>query len=151
MEVEQPLVRKRRCEEEEAEEVEEEDDMALRSRQYRKPDLDANPVGGDGGKPAADHGGIESEASAVANGSEPAANGSEPAADHGGIESEASAEQEGEEEAAGGEQDVELENGNGGDDNLEENGGGGGIRSGVYFDKLEGIIPRFHPQLLVYI
>ncbi|GKV25435.1 hypothetical protein SLEP1_g34874 [Rubroshorea leprosula] len=115
----------------EVEEVEVEDNVALRRRQYRKPDLDANPVGSNGSKPGDDHGGIESEASAVTN-------GSEPAADLGGIESEASAEQEGEEEVDDRERDVEHENGNGGGDNLEENGGGGGIRSGVYFDKLEG-------------
>ncbi|GLU12142.1 hypothetical protein SLE2022_288470 [Rubroshorea leprosula] len=115
----------------EVEEVEVEDNVALRRRQYRKLDLDANPVGSNGSKPADDHGGIESEAFAVTN-------GSEPATDLGGIESEASAEQEGEEEADDRERDVEHENGNGGGDNLEENGGGSGIRSGVYFDKLEG-------------
>ncbi|GKV25434.1 hypothetical protein SLEP1_g34874 [Rubroshorea leprosula] len=120
----------------EVEEVEVEDNVALRRRQYRKPDLDANPVGSNGSKPGDDHGGIESEASAVTN-------GSEPAADLGGIESEASAEQEGEEEVDDRERDVEHENGNGGGDNLEENGGGGGIRSGVYFDKLEGSLSSF--------
>ncbi|GLT48365.1 hypothetical protein SLA2020_219960 [Shorea laevis] len=95
----------------EEKEVEVEDNVALRSRHYRKPGLDANPVG---------------------------SYGSEPADDHGGIESEASAEQEGEEEVDDGKRDMELDNENGGSDNLEENEEGGGIRSGVYFDKLEG-------------
>ncbi|GKV42902.1 hypothetical protein SLEP1_g50262 [Rubroshorea leprosula] len=90
-----------------------------------------------------DHGCIEYKAFTVTN-------GSEQVADHGEIESEASVKQEGGEEADDKERDVKLENGNGDGDNLEENGGRGGIRSGVYFDKLEGIIPPFHPQLLVH-